>query len=180
MSKISARIKHTRIRNGYGLICGKHGRLSIDHVPPQGAVTITKIELRHICEMMEDKVNSIKGIPSTNASKFRTIGHKCNSEVLGANDSEISIVNKELTMKIKGHFQGLSNIYNTVSVDINAMKYARAMIGHILAATSVTECQKPLKDTPYFTPRQDFVLGNDEALRGHMIFISGFILEIVM
>ncbi len=164
MSKISERIKHTKITNGYCLVCGKHGRLSIDHVPPQGAVTITKVEQRHICEMMEHKVKSIKGVSSTNGSKFRTICHKCNSEVLGSNDSEICRVNKELTRKIKEHFQGLSNIYNMVSVEIDAIKYARAMIGHILAATSVTECREPLKETPYFTPLQDFVLGNDDAL----------------
>ncbi|ELA8351611.1 hypothetical protein R7D97_24385 [Vibrio sp. Vb5031] len=49
--KISERINHSRIVQGYCLICGEYGRLSIDHVPPQGAVTITKVEQIHISEV---------------------------------------------------------------------------------------------------------------------------------
>ena len=164
MSKISERIKHTKITHGYCLICGTHGKLSIDHVPPQGAVTITKVEQRHISEMMGIKATSIKGVPSTNGSKFRTICNKCNSKVLGVVDSEVALVSKNLTLKIKDHFQYFNNIYNSVSVNINSLNYARAMIGHILAATSVTECFQPSEPTPYFTPLQNFVLGDDHAL----------------
>jgi hypothetical protein len=164
MSKISDRIKHTKITHGYCLICGEHDKLSIDHVPPQGAVTITKVEQRHICEMIGVEATSIKGVPSTNGSKFRTICRKCNSEILGGIDSDVALVSKNLTNKIKDHFQYLNNIYNTVSVNINAINYARAMIGHILSATSVTECREPSKPAPYFSPLKDFVLGNDEAL----------------
>lgn len=162
--KISERINHTKITHGYCLICGSHGKLSIDHVPPQGAVTITKVEQKHIFEMSGIKATSIKGVPSTNGSKFRTICNKCNSEVLGGIDSEVASVSNSLTLKIMEHYQYLNNIYSTVTVNINAMNYARAMIGHILSATSVTECRELSKPSPYFTPLQDFVLGNDDAL----------------
>jgi hypothetical protein len=164
MNKISNRIKHTKITHGYCLICGTHGKLSIDHVPPQGSVTITRVEQRHMCEMIGVKATSIKGVPSPNGSKFRTICNKCNSEILGSVDSEVSSVSKNLTLKIKDYFENFNNIYNSVSVDINALNYARAMVGHVLSATSVTECREPSKPRPYFSPLQDFVLGNDEAL----------------
>jgi len=162
--RISKRIDHTRITHSYCLICGSHGKLTIDHVPPQGAVTITKVEQKHICEMSGVKATSIRGVPSTNGSKFRTICNKCNSEVLGAIDSEVASVSNSLTQKITDHFEYLNNIYSTVTVNINAINYARAMVGHILSATSVTECHELSKPSPYFAPLQDFVLGNDEAL----------------
>ena len=164
MSKISERINHTKITHGYCLICRSYGKLSIDHVPPQGAVTITKVEQRHICEMSGIKGTSTKGVPSTNGSKFRTICNKCNSKILGSVDSEIASVSKNLTLKIQDHFHYLNNIYNSVSVNINALNYARAMVGHILSATSVQECRELSTPSPYFSPLQEFVLGNDEAL----------------
>ena len=164
MSKISDRQKHTRIVNGFCVICGEHGKLSIDHVPPQGSITVTKVEQYHVCEMigLESK-STIKGVASPNGSKFKTICHACNHE-LGKSDTEVCRVNKELTDKIKHHFQSASNIYNHVSVKIDPIKYSRAMIGHILSATSVTECMQKNKSTPYFTPLQDFVLGKTDSI----------------
>jgi len=164
MSKISERIRHTKISQGYCLICGDFGKLSIDHVPPQGSVTITKIEQRHISEMSKAKVKSIKGVRSPNGSKFKTICHKCNSEVLGENDTEVAKVCKELTDKIKLYYSDISNPFNFISVDINPINYARAMIGHILSATSVTECRSEQVTTEYFAPLKSFVLGDDNAL----------------
>lgn len=164
MVKISERINHTNITHGYCLICGNYGTLSIDHVPPKGSIVVTQVEQRHISEMSGAKTQSIKGVKSKNGSKFRTICNNCNSKVLGANDIEISRLYKELTYKITNYFNTFSNPYNFVSVDISPIKYARAMIGHILSATSVTECLKAQKTSTYFDPLKEFVLGNDSAL----------------
>lgn len=164
MGKISERVRHTKIINGYCLICGEFGKLSIDHVPPQGSVTITKVEQRHISEMSGTKAKSIKGVRSPNGSKFKTICHKCNSEVLGANDDEVSKVCKSLTKKINAYYSDINNPFNLISVDINPLKYARAMIGHILSATSVVECKTAPVETAYFAPLKEFILGNDKAL----------------
>ncbi|UPR24965.1 metal-binding protein [Vibrio cyclitrophicus] len=164
MSKISERFKHTKITHGYCLICGEHGRLSIDHVPPQGAITVTQIEQRHISEMTGAKSSTIKGVRSPNGSKFKTICHHCNSQILGVNDIEVARFNKLLTEKVITHFHTVQNPYNFVSLDIDAIKYARAMIGHILSATSVVECRKEQNSSPFFDPLKEFVLGNDDAI----------------
>ncbi len=164
MSKISERVRHVKIRDGYCLICGEFGTLSIDHVPPQGSITVTKVEQRHIMEMMGVGAKSIKGVPSTNGSKFRTICSDCNSNILGGNDGEVADANKKLTSKIRNYFQNPTSPYNTISIDINPIKYARAMIGHILSATSVTECKEPPQISPYFDPLKKFVLGDDHAI----------------
>lgn len=162
--KISERINHSRIVTGYCLICGEYGRLSIDHVPPQSAVTITKIEQIHISEVAGYQSAKIKAVPSKNGSKFRTICHQCNSERLGANDTEVARVHRELTKKICNYFSEPFNPYSVISIEIDPIKYARAMIGHILSATSVEECKDESASSPYFDPLKRFVLGDDTAL----------------
>ncbi|AVQ86461.1 metal-binding protein [Plesiomonas shigelloides] len=164
MGKISERIKHLRIKEGYCLICGEFGMLSADHVPPKGSVTITKVEQRHVTEMMGATAKSLKGIESINGSKFKTICRKCNGDVLGVCDMEISRVTRELTNKINRYFSSANCITDTVVVDIDALMYVRGMIGHILSATSVKECLHEPIQTEYFTPLQNFVLGDDRAI----------------
>ncbi|MRJ45894.1 metal-binding protein [Idiomarina loihiensis] len=162
--EISKRIQHTRIKEGYCLICGKFGALSKDHVPPQGSIQITKVEQKHITELMGDESNSLKGVKAKNGSIFKTICSACNNEILGKNDSEISRVHKELTVLIRAHFEGPLVTPTMLSLDIDAIRYARAMIGHILAATSVSECRTEPVDAPYLKPLQEFVLGENDAI----------------
>ncbi|HEK2745602.1 metal-binding protein [Proteus mirabilis] len=166
MGTISKRILNVKTQNnkGYCLICGMYDKLSVDHVPPQGAVTVTKIEQKHVTEMIGLPQNSLKGVASTNGSKFRTICYTCNSQRLGLCDNEISKVNSKLIQKITSYFSKNNQIYEWVSTDINAITYARALIGHMLSATTSKECENPQVESPYFTPLQKFVLGDDTAI----------------
>ncbi|EGN75120.1 hypothetical protein A28LD_1386 [Idiomarina sp. A28L] len=163
--RISQRIAHTKISEGYCLICGQYGSLSWDHVPPKGAIAITRVEQRHITEMMGTNAKKIKGIRSRNGSKFRTICHNCNNNHIGNCDQEVATVFNFLSSKVKTYFECASSPHNFVSENVNATKFARAMIGHILAATSVNECLRAPQETPYFTPLQKFVLGDDKAIQ---------------
>ncbi|WP_225917233.1 hypothetical protein [Pseudomonas xanthosomatis] len=83
---------------------------------------------------------------------------------LGQNDGEISKICKTLSQKIRDFYIYANNPVSFVSAPINAEMYARAMIGHILSATSVTECLKPSNPAPYFDPLKRFVLGDSKAL----------------
>src|SRR5690554_4141941 len=149
---ISKRFEHTRISAGFCLVCGKHGKLSWDHVPPKGAIAITKVEQRHITEMMGTNAKKIRGVSSSNGSKFRTICHHCNNYHIGSNDQEVARVFNSLSKKAKDHFKNANNPYNFISESVDSVRFARAMIGHILAATTTQEClQKPV-ETPYFKP----------------------------
>lgn len=160
---ISERFQHTKIISGYCLICGNYKKLSPDHVPPRGAITITKVEQRHITEMMGVKAN-VKGVPSPNGGKFKTICHDCNNRVLGGVDHEVARVCKDLTLKVKDYFHFANNPYPILQSKVDASKFSRAMIGHILAATSVKECRKQPEPSPYFQPLISFVLGDDRAI----------------
>lgn len=160
---ISDRFKHAKISEGYCVICGVFGKLSQDHVPPKGSITITKTEQRHVNEMMGVESNRVKGLKSLNGSKFKTICGKCNNEHLGKNDSEVAKVNNLLTLSIRDHISSI-NISSHISVPVKAINYSRAMIGHILSATSVEECKKPIFESPYFDTLRQFVLGDDQAI----------------
>lgn len=161
---ISKRFEHTKITEGYCLICGSYGRLSQDHVPPKGAITITKIEQRHVTEVMGVGASKVKGVLSPNGSKFKTVCHDCNNRHLGGNDTEVAQVCRSLTTKIKDYFVYADHPFSTIRTDVNAKKFARAMIGHILAATSVSECKEAPAESPYINPLKGFVMGDDSAI----------------
>lgn len=162
---ISERIKNVRIKEGYCLICGSYGELTMDHVPPKGAITISKIEQKHIFELLEGDNKKIKGVVSQNGSRFKTICAICNNDVIGKNDMEVSSVIKELNIKIKSYFYNPRSIYNSISVPFNPIRFCRAMIGHILSATTVNHCKYPPVNSSYFRPLQNFVLGDDNAIK---------------
>lgn len=161
---LSERSKHTRIKNGYCLICGAYGVLSQDHVPPQGSIRVTAVEQVHLTEAYDLDVPRLKGVRSPNGSKFRTICRNCNMTALGQNDSEIALVCHSFTLKIQHFFAHANSPISSVHTPLNALKYARAMVGHILSATSVTECVNPGTPMPYFDPLKKFVLGDDDAI----------------
>lgn len=163
-TNISKRFAHSsKNGKGYCVICGRFGDLSFDHVPPQGSVIITRTEQRLITESTVDTFKKVKGAVSKNGSKFRTICRSCNG-VLSVGDNEIARIYQILTPVIKQYFESPFEPYSFKKIRIDAKKYARSMIGHILSATSEEECKTEQLATPYFSPLQQFVLGDDNAI----------------
>lgn len=164
MSKISERWKYARIEQGYCLICGAHGKLSQDHVPPKCVVPPAEVEQRLITEFRN---SDIRGVKANHGSVFKTICTDCNNG-LGPHDAEIKRVTGELNGKIKDHLERPFSVYNTVSSDINAMSYLRGMVGHVLSAAPNSSCLVPRNDVPFYKQLSDFVLGyNDHITETH-------------
>ncbi|WP_083281472.1 MULTISPECIES: metal-binding protein [unclassified Pseudomonas] len=162
--RLTERRMHTEIVQGHCLICGSYGRLSWDHVPPQGSITISKVEQVHLTEVMGVNAVPIKGVKSPNGSKFKTICKACNSNHLGANDQEVARVYKGITQLVTHYFTYANSPLSYVTIPFNSVRFCRAMIGHVLSATSVNECIRTPVETPYFTPLQNFVMGDDAAI----------------
>ncbi len=160
---LSKRLTCDRRKEGYCLICGEYKSLTEDHVPPQCAVTISRTEQKLVTEAFANGQPAVKGALSKNGNKFKTICKDCNS-ALAVGDTEIGAVCKELNNKIKHYFKSASSINTLVSTKINAKNYIRAMVGHILAATSEDECKQEQQDSPYFTPMKNFVLGKTDSI----------------
>lgn len=150
---------------GYCVICGNYGQITQDHVPPKGAITISKTEQHHISERIGlESQKKIKGAISNNGSKFKTICATCNNQHIGGCDDHIKKAHYEITQQIRSHFSSMYNMLPLATCSINAISYARGMIGHILSATSSTECRAAPQASEYFDPLAKFVLGDDAAV----------------
>lgn len=160
---LTERRHHTQLREGYCLICGSFGPLSWDHVPPQGSITITKVEQAHLTEVMGISSDPVIGVKSPNGSKFRTICGQCNNLHIGTNDQEVAKVYKGVTEKIKHYFLRVDSPVNHVHMPFDGMMFCRAMVGHVLSATTVKECLRKPEPLPYYAPLQKFVMGDDAA-----------------
>ncbi|WP_275546077.1 metal-binding protein [Pseudomonas sp. Marseille-Q0931] len=160
---LTERRHHTQLKDGYCLICGTFGPLSWDHVPPQGSITITKVEQAHLNEVMGINPAPVIGVKSPNGSKFKTICKHCNSSHLGTNDQEVARVYKGISDKIKDYFLRADSPVNHVHMPFDGMRFCRAMVGHVLSATTVKECQREPVPIPYYVPLQKFVMGDDTA-----------------
>lgn len=71
---------------------------------------------------------------------------------------------KSLTLKINLFFKYANSPVSSVHTPVNALKYARAMVGDLLSATSVEEFLKTGHSTPYLDPLKEFLLGDDHAM----------------
>ncbi|MCW1834815.1 chaperonin [Pantoea ananatis] len=161
MNSISERIKHVRIEKGYCLLCGQFSKLSKDHVPPKSAITLTPMLQKTITEWWGN--DSIKPIDAVSGTVFKTICKQCNNEVLGSRDHFISDVTQSFTEQLKLYKTYVSSVSNYIKVPFNSVEFTKAMLGHLIAASSVDECKQPLIDTPFFSPLRKFVLGLEES-----------------
>ncbi|WP_217653735.1 hypothetical protein [Marinomonas polaris] len=162
---ISRRIDSCRIDEGYCLICGEFSRLTEDHVPPKGAIVLTAVEQKLVTEIYGSNLDpSLKGVKGKRGSTFKTICSNCNNYHLGKNDNEVARLFKDLNHKLLHHIKSANSYSNILSIEVDALKFCRAMVGHVLAATSSKECLKKPLPSPHFDSLRRFVLGDDNAI----------------
>jgi len=161
MSFISERQHHTKIVEGYCNICGKYGRLTKDHVPPKCAITLGPVLQKTVSEFFHAK-QPIKPLGSKSGSHFRTICSHCNNDVLGKLDKSIEQVTTSFKQRLSYYMTG-KQINQFIIVPFDSVSFTKAMIGHILSATSVEDCKKEPVDTPLYTPLKDYVLGKKSS-----------------
>lgn len=142
---------------GFCQICGSYGSLSSDHVPPQGCISVSAVEI----ESFRDKLNCNYQLPkySQNGVKFRTICNVCNSERLGGNyDNEFKIfVNNVISYYRPMVDCGL--VFPSVQrIEVVGQRLARAVIGHALAASIDINLQKPPEWAPFDEKLKEYFL----------------------
>ncbi|MEH9241187.1 chaperonin [Klebsiella pneumoniae] len=157
MTKISERWKHSGIVEGYCNICGKYDVLTKDHVPPKCAITLGPILQQTVSEFFNTK-EPVKPLRAKNGSYFRTICGNCNSKVLGGLDTAIEHVTESFKEQL-GQYMSGEKVYPFIKISFDSISFTKAMIGHILSATSVEDCRKEPIDSPYYTPLKNYVLG---------------------
>jgi hypothetical protein len=172
MSKITERLKHVRIDEGYCNICGNFGRLTRDHVPPKSACKPEKMLQKSVVEYFS--LSEVRPLDAKIGTTFKTICIKCNNDLLGSLDNEIGKVTKEFTLLLNHYFKGTPFPLNMISFKADVVAFTRAMVGHLLAATSVTDCINPPVDSPFYTPLKQFVLGKNEDIHATHDFYYWF------
>lgn len=117
---------------GYCQICSKHGSLTYDHVPPQGATTLTKVEIRTLIQAY----GGIAAKPSysQNGLKFRTICSHCNNVKLGAmHDPHLNNLCKELSIYLRAVVDSRLFVGHKRAFTVKPQRIARSVVGHLLA-----------------------------------------------
>jgi len=103
----------------------------------------------------------IRPINAHAGATFKTICKNCNGNIIGSLDNEIKKPIDDFIGLIRKYLSGVHVYGNVLSVSVNAKPFLRAMVGHLLAATSVELCKdEPIK-SEFYTPLRRFVLGDN-------------------
>lgn len=170
--RISERQKHVHLSKGknYCVICGAHEILSEDHVPPKVATPFREIVQYHITEVHGVNVNErVKGVKSTNGSKFRTICRRCNN-LIGRHDSALGDLCKAVSLQAHHYFETASQISTNLHLRCDAGSVMHAVVGHMMSATTTKECKQPPIDAPFWQGLREFVLEGTDPSKTHEFY----------
>jgi hypothetical protein len=132
--------KTTQVRfkgdqEGYCNICGQYSQLTRDHIPPQGCVKPTNVELRTLTHYLSQP--SKKPVNSQSGLNILSICGNCNNNLLGTEYDPVLI---EVTKKVAGMLRvqqelGLS-LPEKIDLSVKPQRLLRSVVGHILAGKS--------------------------------------------
>lgn len=166
MGKFSQRL-NKRVQNkgpkiGWCVICGSHGELTRDHVPPKQCNNLNDYEINIL---MPNKEYSKKGTTSQGGTHYRTLCKKCNSERLGINyDPELIKLTREITDQVRISHSGNLILPDQIHLFVKPQKVARSIIGHTLAAIAVEEARIGLVSSPFADAMRGYFLDHDAYL----------------
>ncbi|MDE2598132.1 MAG: hypothetical protein KGL40_00765 [Rhodocyclaceae bacterium] len=117
-------------KNGICNICGEESKLTEDHTPPKGCISVTQVELKHIAARVSADATSERRSVSQNGIKYRTLCARCNNGLLGA-DYDVGL--REFVNKIGDYLKSRMHLPPTLNVPGYPQKIVRAVLGHLSA-----------------------------------------------
>jgi hypothetical protein len=142
-------------KTGFCVICGAHGKLTNDHVPPKGCIELEDVILQSLMptEMQTGRASIIQG-----GVRFKTLCEQCNNNLLGIQyDPALKNFVNAVLDQIKQR-QGRIALSPIVRINCKPNRIARSLIGHIFAAHSVKETIEKIES-----------LGAGESLRKYLL-----------
>jgi hypothetical protein len=127
--------KFKRRREGPCNLCGIHGPLSWDHVPPKGGIELEPVEIVRIATVLTAAKNAERPEFSQNGLKFRTLCAAHNS-FLGA---KYDVALNEFAITVGRFLRTTLELPRILHVEARPTAIARAVLGHLLAARLSTE-----------------------------------------
>lgn len=117
-------------KSGRCNLCGSHGQLTEDHIPPKGAIRITQMEMLHLIQVLSASCSMSRGRLSQDGVKFRTLCGRCNNDLLGTRyDRELIRYVNSIGTILKSSLR----LPPRINVPVVPQKVMRAVVGHILA-----------------------------------------------
>lgn len=110
-------------------ICLKSAELTLDHVPPEGALPVSHARVRPLFDRADRPRLSQSGV------KFRTICRTCNGDLLGSNYDKALL---EMCKQARRLHRNASLLVQTPYIEIDPGKVVRSIFGHLLAAKDHT------------------------------------------
>ncbi|MGD1046919.1 MAG: hypothetical protein ABR936_16565 [Bacteroidota bacterium] len=111
-------------------ICGKKSILGWDHVPPQGAIELSSVEIKSILQNVAPDKSNEKFIISQNGLKYRTLCKECNN-MLGR---EFDPILNEFSKGVGAFLKTSISLPPIVHFKTKPNAIIRAILGHLLAA----------------------------------------------
>ena len=108
---------YNQVKKGYCRICGKHAKLSEDHIPPRGCFNDEYVEI------------SIPYTAQIKGLRVRSICEKCNNS-LGSVDQYLIKFAKEVDTYLKLRE---TLLFGKLTVQVNKMNLLRSLLGHLIA-----------------------------------------------
>ncbi len=123
-------VKTKRGKIGRCNICSKEKRLSWDHVPPKGGITLSTMEMESLFRIFTSKEEAPKILESQNGLKFRTICKECN-EFLG---QKYDVAVNEFAISIGRYLKSNLHFPPTIHHRVKPIPLIKGVLGHLLAA----------------------------------------------
>ncbi|MEW5859783.1 MAG: hypothetical protein AB1861_20755 [Cyanobacteriota bacterium] len=141
--KKNKQVKFKGAKEGYCNICGQYSQLTRDHIPPQGCVKPTNVELRTLTQYLTEP--SGKPVNSQSGLNILSICGNCNNNLLGTEyDPELIEVSKQVATLLRVQQELGLSLPETIELSVKPQRLIRAVIGHILAGKLPTPGQPPV------------------------------------
>ncbi len=115
-------------------ICGQHGALTADHVPPKGASGLSAAELETLVRFVAVDPQRPPSKFHQNGVKFRTLCGDCNNGRLGGQyDPSLIEISKDVSRIVRMNTSGVIAFPPEIKIRTRVHRVARAVVGHLLA-----------------------------------------------
>lgn len=154
---LSDRLRIQGAAEGTCAICRTSGRLTLDHVPPKKCGNANDSIIRSLAHDPSHQVS--KTLMSQGGTTSRKICAYCNNTRLGSDyDPALIDLFNQITDYIKHVNSTGLTVADTHGFRCQTNKFLRAIVGHLLAATSANEVSPTNKRTPLDDALRDYFL----------------------
>jgi hypothetical protein len=130
--KKNKQVKFKGDKEGYCNICRQYSQLTRDHIPPQGCIRPTLVELRTLVQYLSEP--NERPTSSQSGLNILSICGNCNNNLLGTEyDPELIKVSKQVSglMRVQQDL-GLS-LPGKIDLSVKPQRLIRSVVGHVLA-----------------------------------------------